>query len=156
MRRVIWSLTPTLFWQGGENISLSQSVYLGLVMLDIHSAEPLVPEPSASEVEMAVEKQKKTPLGIDQMPAELIKAQDRTIHSKIYKLINSVWNKEELPEELKELIVVHIYNKGNETDCINCRGISLVPATYRILLSILLSKLTPCAEEIIGDCQCGF
>ena len=152
---MIWSLTPTLFWQGGGNISLSRSVYLGLVMLDTHSTEPLVPELSASEVEMAVEKQKRhTSPGIDQMLAELIKAEDRTIHSEICKLINSVWNKEELPEEL-ELIVVPIYNKGNKTDCSNCRGISLLPAMYRIS-SILLSKLTPCAEEIIGDHQCGF
>ena len=42
---------------------------------EIHSAEPLVPEPSASEVELAIDKLKnnKSP-GIDQIPAELIKA----------------------------------------------------------------------------------
>jgi hypothetical protein len=28
--------------------------------------------------------------------------------------------------------------------------------TYKILSNILLSKLTPYAEEIIGDHQCGF
>ena len=28
--------------------------------------------------------------------------------------------------------------------------------TYKILLNILLSKLTPYAEEIIGDHKCGF
>jgi hypothetical protein len=41
----------------------------------IHAAEPLVPEPSALEVELAIEKLKshKSP-GIDQIPAELIKA----------------------------------------------------------------------------------
>jgi hypothetical protein len=41
----------------------------------IHTAEPLVPEPSAFEVELAIEKLKshKSP-GIDQIPAELIKA----------------------------------------------------------------------------------
>jgi hypothetical protein len=40
---------------------------------EIHTAEPLVPEPSASEVELAIEKLKchKSP-GIDQIPAELI------------------------------------------------------------------------------------
>jgi len=42
---------------------------------DIHTAEPLVPEPSASEVELAIDKLKshKSP-GIDQIPAEMIKA----------------------------------------------------------------------------------
>ena len=40
---------------------------------EIHTAWPLVHEPSAFEVEMAIEKQKrdKSP-GIDQIPAELI------------------------------------------------------------------------------------
>jgi hypothetical protein len=42
---------------------------------EIHTAEPLVPEPSDSEVEMAIEKLKryKSP-GIDQISSELIKA----------------------------------------------------------------------------------
>ena len=42
---------------------------------EIHTAEPLVPEPSASEVELAIDKLKshKSP-GIDEIPAELIKS----------------------------------------------------------------------------------
>jgi hypothetical protein len=70
---------------------------------EVHTAEPLVPEPSAFEVEMANEKLKrhKSP-GIDQIPAELIKAGGRIIRSEIHKLIISIWNKEELPEEWKE------------------------------------------------------
>jgi len=47
-------------------------------------------------------------------------------------------------------------NKGDKTDCSNCRGISLLSATYRIVSSVLLSRLAPCAKEIIGDRQCGF
>ena len=40
-------------------------------------------------------------LGIDQFPAELIKAGGKIICSDIHKLINSIWNEEELPEEWK-------------------------------------------------------
>jgi hypothetical protein len=52
------------------------------------------------EVEMAVEKLKrhKSP-GTDQLPAELMKVGGRTIHAQIHKLTNSIWNKEELPEQ---------------------------------------------------------
>jgi hypothetical protein len=48
---------------------------------------------------MAIKKLKrhKSP-GIDQIPAELIKAGGRTIRSEIHKLNNSIWNKQELPE----------------------------------------------------------
>jgi len=59
----------------------------------IHTVEPLVPEPSAFEVELATRKLKnhKSPC-IDQIPAELIKAGGRTICSVIHKLIISIWN----------------------------------------------------------------
>jgi hypothetical protein len=78
-------------------------------------AEPLVPEPSAFKVEMAIVKLKrhKSP-GIDQTPAELIKAGSRIIRSEIHKLIISVWIKEELPEQWKESIIVPIYKKGDK------------------------------------------
>ena len=55
------------------------------------TAEPLVPEPSAFEVEMATEMLKghKSP-GTDQIPAKLINVGGRTIHSEIHKLITSI------------------------------------------------------------------
>jgi hypothetical protein len=124
---------------------------------EIHTAEPLVPEPSVFEGEMAIEKLKryKSP-GIEQIPAELIKAGGSKICSEIRKLINSIWNKEELPDQWKESIVVPVYNKSDKTDCSNYRDISLLSTTYKILSNILLSRLTRYAEEIIGDHQCGF
>jgi len=124
---------------------------------EIYTAEPLVPEPSASEVELAIDnlKSKKSP-HIDQIPAELIKAGGRTICLEIRKLITSIWKKEKLPEEWKESIIVPIHNKGDKTDCNNYRGISVLPTTYKILSNILLSRLIPYAKEIIGDHQCGF
>jgi len=61
-----------------------------------------------------------------------------------------------LLEEWKESIIVPLYKKGNKADCSNYRGISVLPTMYKILSNILLSRLTPYAEEIIGDHQCGF
>jgi hypothetical protein len=101
---------------------------------------------------MAIEKLKRhiSP-AIDQIPAVLIKAGGRTIRSEIHKFINSIWNKEELLEKWKESIIVPTYKKGNKTDCSNYRGISLLSTTYKILSNSLLSRLTPYAEEIIGE-----
>jgi len=84
----------------------------------------MLPEPSAFEVELPIEKLKshKSP-GIDQISAELIKAGGRTIRCAIHKLIISTWNKEELPKEWKESIIVPIHKKGDKTDCNNYRGI---------------------------------
>jgi len=43
----------------------------------------------------------------------------RLIFYEITKLINSIWNKEEMPENWKESIIVPISKKGDETDCSN-------------------------------------
>jgi len=63
----------------------------GVRQAEIHTAEPLVPEPSAAKVLLAIDKLKshKSP-GIDQIPAELIKARGRKIFLEIHKLIISI------------------------------------------------------------------
>ena len=55
---------------------------------EIQTAEPLVPEPRAAEVELAINKLRshKSP-GIDQIPAELIKGGGGTICLEIHKLL---------------------------------------------------------------------
>jgi hypothetical protein len=55
--------------------------------MDIHTAEPLVPEPSLVEVEIAIGKLKsyKSP-GTDRIPTELIKVGGET-YSEIHRLI---------------------------------------------------------------------
>jgi hypothetical protein len=75
--------------------------------------KPFVPEPSASEVEVAVVKLKRyrSP-GVDQIPAELIEAGGETLRSEIHELIKLIWNKEELPHQWKESVVVPIHKKG--------------------------------------------
>ena len=106
---------------------------------EIHTAEPLVSEPSVLEAELAIEKLKshKSP-GIGQIPAELIKAGGGTIRCAIYKLLIAIWNKEDLPGEWKELIIAPIHKKGDKIDFNNYRGISVLPTTYKILSANLL------------------
>jgi hypothetical protein len=48
----------------------------------------------------------------DQILAELIQAEGETLLSKIHKLLNSIWNKNELPDQWKESIIVPIHKKG--------------------------------------------
>jgi hypothetical protein len=82
--------------------------------MDMYKAEPLVPEPSLVEVEITVGKLKryKSP-GTEQIPPELIKARCETLFSEIHRLICSLWNKEELPQQWKESVIVPFYKKGD-------------------------------------------
>jgi hypothetical protein len=97
----------------------------------VHTGEPL-------GVEMAVEKLKryKSP-GTDQIPAEVIQAGSRTMHSEILKLINSLWNKKELPEQWKATIILPIDKKSDKTDCSNYQGMPPLSITFRNLSNIL-------------------
>jgi hypothetical protein len=51
---------------------------------------------------------------------------------------------------VNKFIVAPVYNNGENTNSNNYRGRSLVPTTYKILFNILLSKLTPHVNKILG------
>jgi hypothetical protein len=76
--------------------------YFSQLLREIHTAEPLVPDLSPFEVDVAITKfeRYKSP-GSDKIPAELIQAGGETLWSEIHKLVNSIWNYEELPDQWK-------------------------------------------------------
>jgi hypothetical protein len=115
-----------------------------------HTAEPLIPE-----IAIAKLKNYKSP-GSDQIPVERIQAGDETLLSVIHKSINCIWNKEELPDQWKEPVIVPVHKKGDKTDCNNYRGMLLLSISYTILSNIVFSGLSPHLDESIRDHQCGF
>jgi hypothetical protein len=55
---------------------------------EIHTVEPLVPKPSAFEVELDIEKPKRNiSPGTGQIPAEVLQAGGKTIRSKIHNFL---------------------------------------------------------------------
>ena len=89
-----------MIWLDSHSILVRQTNHFSQVLnvygvndvrqTEIHTAEPLAPEPSAFEVYVATEKLKSNKsTGIGQIPGEMIKARSRTICSEIHKVINS-------------------------------------------------------------------
>jgi hypothetical protein len=83
--------------------------------------------------------------------SKLIQSGGEMLLYAIHKLIISVRNKEELPDQWKESIIVPARKMGDKTVCNNYRGISLLSTSYKMLSNILLSRLSPHINEIIGD-----
>jgi hypothetical protein len=75
---------------------------------------------------LQIEKNKNESPGGGQILAELTQAGGELLHSKIHKLINSIWNFEKLPHQWKEAIIVPTHKKGDKSDCSNYRGILLL------------------------------
>jgi hypothetical protein len=76
--------------------------------IEIDTAEPLVPGPSCLETEIAIAKFKSP--GSDEIPAQLNQAGDKILLSAIHKLINFVWNKEELPVHCNNYLEITAIN----------------------------------------------
>ena len=120
-------------------------------------AEPRVPESSAFEVEMAIDKLKDTNHQVlIRSWQNCLKHRGEQFALRSVNLVLLFKKQKELTEEWIESIIVPIYKKGDKTGCSNYRGILLLPATYKILSNILLSRLTPYSEVFIGDHRCEF
>jgi hypothetical protein len=106
--------------------------------IEVHTAQTLVPGPSHLEDEIAIAKLKKykSP-GSDQIPAVLNHAGGEMLLSEIQKFINSVWNKEKIPDRRKESISVPVHKNVDKTDCIKYHGISLLQTSNKISWNIL-------------------
>jgi hypothetical protein len=80
--------------------------------MDIQTAEPLVPEHSLVKVEIAIGKLKQyKSLSTNQILVQMIRAGGETLCSEIHKLIHSIQNKEELPQQWKESITALLYKR---------------------------------------------
>jgi hypothetical protein len=97
---------------------------------EIYTSELVVLESCSFDVETGSKKLKtyKSP-GINQIPAELMQAGGNTLRFQSHKLINFIWNEEELPYQWKEIIIVPIYKQDDEVGYDSHRGISLLPTT---------------------------
>ena len=70
----------------------------------------------------------------------------------------SFWRKEELPQDLKDVNIMHLYkNKGDKSVCDNHRGISLLSIAGKILARVLLNRIIEhLADSVVSESQCGF
>jgi hypothetical protein len=71
------------------------------------------------EVEIAIATLTKyKSLGSDEILAQLIQVVCEALRSEIHQFPNSVWDKEKLPDQWRETIILPVYKKSNKIDCI--------------------------------------
>jgi hypothetical protein len=76
--------------------------------------------------------------------------------SEIHKLINYILNKEELPDQWKQSIILPIHKNGVKTDYNNYRDITLLSTSYKILSNILFSNKVRIYKKLLGMICVGF
>ena len=116
-----------------------------------------IPPVSFLEVKEAINSLKNNKAtGSDNIPAELLKAGGEVVARKIYNLISKIWNDECLPRDWNKGIMIPLFKKGDKLMCKNYRGICLQSTCYKVLAKILLNRLEPFTNDIIGQYQGGF
>jgi hypothetical protein len=113
--------------------------------------------PTIEEVELAVQKLKKHKVpGTDNIPAEPFKYGGNELVKHLHTVIKEIWLKGKMPTDWNLSIICPIHKKGDILECSNYRGVRLLNTAYKILSNILFTRISPFAENIIGNYQCGF
>jgi hypothetical protein len=100
-------------WKNCFSLLLNVHNVSDVRQIEVHTAEPLVPRPGLLEVEIAVGKgEKYKSPGSDQIIAELIQDRGEILLYSNHKVVNCIWNKEELPDQGKEVYYCTSSQKG--------------------------------------------
>lgn len=113
--------------------------------------------PTVREIEEAIlsMKDNKAP-GIDQITAEMLKADSQLSAQTLYPVFKHIWENETFPEDWMQGILVKVPKKGNPSDCDNWRGIMLLCCPVKIFCRVILNRIDKKVDETLREAQAGF
>ncbi|MDA8583201.1 reverse transcriptase family protein [bacterium] len=100
-------------------------------------------------------KKNKAP-GPDQCTTELFKYLNREAKTLLLTLLNHLWESEQVHPEFLQASVASIFKKGDIEDLANYRPISLLNTMYKLLASIIQTRLSSHLEKHLQKTQFGF
>ena len=114
-------------------------------------------EPSRGEVRKAIGNLKngKAP-GIDNIQAELLKADVDYATTTVKEIIDIVWRDEKTPRKWRKGLIVKLPKKGNLKECKNWRGITLLPVVSKVMGRIVIDRIRTGVESKLRKEQAGF
>ena len=123
-----------------------------IVELDIDDSPPTYEEVRTVLREL---KNGKAP-GVDNITAELLRADIETTTVNMQKLIRKVWTEEKVPTDWKRGLIAKLPKKGDLTRCGNWRGITLIPTTAKVMGKIIVRRLVKEVDQHLREEQAGF
>ena len=116
-----------------------------------------IPGITREEVKFAIESlaNGKSP-GADNISAEMIKQGGESAVDMMWKVCKEVWEKQVIPKEWTQSIIVPIPKSGDLTQCTNYRTISLISHASKVFWKVVLERLKPRMEEVLAEEQAGF
>ena len=110
-----------------------------------------------SKVDWAIRNMKnKKATGIDDIPAELLKALSEEGKEELWNLCSLIYEEGYWPTDFNTTIMIPIPKKSNANECKLFRTICLIPHASKIMLKILQGRIQERANQFIGKNQFGF
>ena len=113
--------------------------------------------PTENEIRKAVlgMKNGKSP-GIDNIHAEMLKADTTTTTEVLCVLFHKIWQSETIPNDWAKGLIVKLPKKGDKRMCDNWRGITLLSIPGKIFCRILLDRIDKAIDTRLRQEQAGF
>ncbi|XP_063430487.1 uncharacterized protein LOC134712639 [Mytilus trossulus] len=114
-------------------------------------------EVSRDEIRKAILRLKngKSP-GLDAITAEMLKADIETSTTMFHELFKHIWRHDTIPNDWAKGLIIKLLKKGDQSDCNNWRGITLLSVPSKILLRVLLNRIDDAIDEILRKEQAWF
>ena len=125
-------------------------------------ASALAIEPAEEEIVTAMKAMaNEKAVGSGGLPAELLKLgfqHNQTIPLEFHRLTTLIWREGKVPQQWKDAVITVLHTKGDKTECGNYRGISLVSHAGKVLLKVVVRRLSAYCEAkgLLQEEQCGF
>jgi len=118
---------------------------------------PAEPVPTVEEVKKALESTKSgKAAGPDGIPIELLKLGEDSVVKAMHRIIVCVWETGKWPDDWTQSTFVPLYKKGDPSVCANYKTISLTSHASKILLKVILERISPKTEFKVAEEQAGF
>ena len=73
------------------------------------------------------------------------------VRNELLKYMNMIFEKGEVPNDLKKTLIKALYKKGDKSECCNYQGISLVAVDSKLLSSMILFRLRNAVDKILRE-----
>ena len=81
--------------------------------------------------------------GEDGIPPEIYIHGGEAITKRLLEIVIQIWHEGEAVQDFRDATIVHLYkNKGDRSCCDNHRGISLLCIAGKILMRLMLNRLS--------------
>ena len=97
--------------------------------------------------------------GADGIPPEIYKHGGEAVAKQLLQIIIQIWQSGAAVQDFRDATIIHLYkSKGDRSCCDNHRGISLLCIAGKILMRLILNRLSKHIDKIglIPESQCGF